>query len=244
MFSAIRKHLNSATVVAFVALIFAMTGGAFAASGHGGGSGSKASAFLVATAAKSKAKPKVKVGPRGPAGPKGAPGATGPAGATGPQGPQGAKGEAGPASVGTEGKEGKEGRQGPQGEPGKDGTTGFSETLPPGKTETGTWAVGFTEVPTLISISFNIPLEKELESTQVHYVPNGTSTPECPGNTGNSIAEPGNLCIYEEGLSNGKFAEFFKLALNYGATGAVFLITPGGGDIQGRGTWAVTAPKS
>ena len=41
MFSAIRKHLIPRTFMAFVALVFAMTGGAFAASSNGGGSGAK-----------------------------------------------------------------------------------------------------------------------------------------------------------------------------------------------------------
>jgi hypothetical protein len=35
MFQAIRKHLNPATVIAFMALVFALTGGAFAASNGG-----------------------------------------------------------------------------------------------------------------------------------------------------------------------------------------------------------------
>jgi hypothetical protein len=72
MFSALRKHLTPGTFIALIALIFAMTGGAFAASSSGGGSGAKATASVtrgtsVAAAAKSKAKPKA--GPRGPAGP-------------------------------------------------------------------------------------------------------------------------------------------------------------------------------
>ena len=103
MFQAIRKHLNPTTVVAFVALVFAMTGGAFAASGGsgGGGTGSKTIASVtrgaggnpISTTAKSKAKPKTKAGPRGPAGPAGKNGATGVTGPAGPAGATGAKGE-------------------------------------------------------------------------------------------------------------------------------------------------------
>ncbi len=61
------KHLSPATGIAFVALIFAVTGVSFAATG--GGSSSPAHATLIATVAKSK--PKAKAGPRGPAGPAG-----------------------------------------------------------------------------------------------------------------------------------------------------------------------------
>ena len=72
MLSAIRRHLNPGTLIAFVALIFAVTGGAFAASGSsGGGTGGKGTARFartttLATTAKSKAKPKAKTGPGGP----------------------------------------------------------------------------------------------------------------------------------------------------------------------------------
>ncbi len=116
MFQALRKHITPATVLAFVALVFAVTGGAFAATGSGGGAGAKASASVTppAVAAKAKAKPKTKAGPRGPAGPagkngtngtNGAPGATGPAGPTGPTGAAGGPGTAGAAGgAGANGK--------------------------------------------------------------------------------------------------------------------------------------------
>ena len=94
MFQALRKHLTPSTFIAFVALVFAVTGGAFAAGSHGGGSpvqatassGRVGSATPLATSAKSKGKSKSKAGPRGPAGPKGATGATGPAGPAGATG--------------------------------------------------------------------------------------------------------------------------------------------------------------
>ena len=86
MFRALRNHLTPSTAIAFVALVFAITGGAFAATGsvnNSGGGGSHGT--LTASVAKKKAKPKPKGGARGPAGPKGAPGATGPAGPRRPQ---------------------------------------------------------------------------------------------------------------------------------------------------------------
>jgi hypothetical protein len=108
MLSAIRKQLNPATIMAFVALVFAMTGGAFAVTGHGGGSGSGSHATLTATVAKAKKKDKSapvgKPGPRGPAGPAGS---QGPAGSAGAQGAAGAKGENGTAGAnGTAGTNG------------------------------------------------------------------------------------------------------------------------------------------
>jgi hypothetical protein len=104
---AIRKHLSYANVAATMALVFALTGGAVAATGHGGGSApAKATASvgrtgsnltLATIAKKKKAAPKSTRGPAGPKGATGATGATGPAGATGPVGPTGPVGGAGPA---------------------------------------------------------------------------------------------------------------------------------------------------
>lgn len=118
MFSAIRRHFSPAMVLAFVALVFAVTGGAFAATGSGGGSGGGSShATLSASVAKAKKKAPSK-GTRGPAGPKGATGATG---ATGPAGPVGATGPAGAA-----GGKGENGAAGGAGEKGSNGANGKS----------------------------------------------------------------------------------------------------------------------
>jgi hypothetical protein len=114
MLSRIRKQLNPATVLAFVALIFAMTGGAFALSSPRGGAPSAgaggAGVARQVTAVAAKSKPKTKAGARGPAGPAGKTGATGPAGATGVAGPAGPVGPGGP--------------QGPAGANGTNGTNG------------------------------------------------------------------------------------------------------------------------
>ena len=116
MLQRVRKHMNPATAIAFLALVFALTGGAFAATGGGG---SPSHATLTASVAKSNAKAKTKAGPRGPAGPKGATGAagpTGPAGSAGATGPGGAQGPQGPA--------GNNGENGKAGAPGANGTNG------------------------------------------------------------------------------------------------------------------------
>jgi Collagen triple helix repeat (20 copies) len=116
MFSKVRRHLNPATGLALLALVFAMTGGAFAVGDHGvSGPPAKASAAAgrtgsnpAAVAVVAKSKSKSKSGARGPAGPRGAAGPAGVAGATGPAGPAGPTGPQGPAgSAGAAGTNGE-----------------------------------------------------------------------------------------------------------------------------------------
>jgi hypothetical protein len=194
MFQAIRRriHVTPSGVIAILALVFAATGGAFAATGAGGSSGDRSSGIgQHATASTGRAgldsalatiaKKKTKAPARGPVGPKGATGATGaagPAGATGPagaQGPAGTSGTNGESKEGPQGKEGHEGKQGIQGNPGTNGTTGFTKTLPSGETETGVWngvanAEGDFE---LSPISFNIPLAESLTGAHLHLILSG-----------------------------------------------------------------------
>ena len=180
MFS-IKKHLTPSTAIAVLALVFAVTGGALAATGGG----SPSHARLTASAAKAKAK--TKAGPRGPAGKNGTPGATGPAGPAGPAGAAGVKGENGAA--GGPGGTGKEGTNGTNGTSattesfsgsthppcttggvvvksaspeavvcnGKNGTTGFTKTLPAGETEKGAWSLGPIAKAT-VPVSFGLHL--------------------------------------------------------------------------------------
>jgi collagen triple helix repeat protein len=93
MFSTLRTRFGIPGVISVMALVFAMLGGAYAASNDSGGG--------KATASKAKAK-------RGPRGPRGATGPAGPAGPAGPQGPAGASG-----------KDGSNGTNGTPGAPGK-----------------------------------------------------------------------------------------------------------------------------
>lgn len=227
MISRIVQHINAATVLAFIALIFATTGGALAVGDDHGGSGTKAasanpsagSSALAPVASRSKAKSKGKVGPRGPAGPRGATGATGPAGPAGTTGPAGATGPVGGA--GSAGLKGETGSQGPQGEPGKNGTngtTGFTKTLPPGETETGAWSYERASAESIqdVAISFAIPLEHPLGQADVHFV--NTEGKEvihdefvqstiCSGSAGEPKAKPGNLCVYENLLETNVLRE-------------------------------------
>jgi hypothetical protein len=100
MFSRIRSRLTYANIMVTVALVFAMSGGAYAVTSSGG-----EPSRLSATKASGKKTAIGRRGPRGPAGPRGADGLVG------PQGAQGAVGKEGPA-----GKEGTAGRDGAPGE--------------------------------------------------------------------------------------------------------------------------------
>jgi hypothetical protein len=154
MFSTMRRRLrlSPATVIASLALVFAMTGGAYAASRY------------VITSTK-QIKPSVLASLKGRAGPAGAAGATGaagPAGPTGAAGAVGAKGETGPkgepgangtsvtsTALGASGACPEGGSEfvsssgktyACNGSKGKEGSIG--NALPKGITETGLWSVG------------------------------------------------------------------------------------------------------
>jgi hypothetical protein len=225
MFSALRQrmHVNPATVIALLALMFAMTGGAFAVSSHNGGShnGGNGSTPGKATASvthgaiqavAAKAKPKTKTGPRGPAGPRGATGATG---AQGPAGPAGTQGPAGPA--GAKGETGEPGAKGENGAPGTNGKEGSpwtaGGTLPSGKTLVGDWTlVGAVSGVAVLAtgVSFGIPLatapaphyittegkERFYNAEPGHEKIEERAQPECPGSVAEPEAKPGNLCVY------------------------------------------------
>ncbi len=268
MFSAIRKHISPTTVVAFMALVFAMTGGAFAASSNGGGSssgtGAKAAASVTPLAIASKAKPKTKAGPRGPAGKNGTNGTNGAPGATGPAGP------AGPAGAGTAGATGP---QGPAGDPGTNGTNGapgpegsFDKTLPAGKTLQGDWGItavvpgtSFAEGSASTTISFGIPLA---DAPDPVYVKAGETTapPGCTGNVEKPGAEQGHLCIFAAFENNNDHGNVHicSAALNLieclqgnpGVEGTadpfgvqIGVLSEAPGLVVLNGTWAVTAPE-
>ncbi len=129
MFPRLRKHINPATILAFAALVFAITGGAYAASSSGGSAHGK----LTASAAKKKSSyvitstrqisPTVLKSLQGKAGANGVNGATGPAGPAGAKGETGANGAAGANGTG---EKGDKGDTGPAGTP---GTSVTSATL-------------------------------------------------------------------------------------------------------------------
>jgi hypothetical protein len=200
-------------VVAIMAMVVALGGTALAASG----------------ALTGKQKKEVTKIAKKYAGKPGAPGATGPAGPAGPAGPKGdtgAKGDKGDA--GAKGETGAKGTNGvsvttaaaSEAECGKaggvkltsasgaskvcNGTTGFTKTLPPGETETGTWSVAlisptFSSPAAAESISFPIPLEEGgqaflFDQEKTNNEEFGTSG--CAGSFAEPTAPPGVLCLY------------------------------------------------
>jgi hypothetical protein len=284
MFQRIRKHLTPSTAIAFMALVFALTGGAFAATGgSNGGSGSHA----TLTASASKAKPKAKAGPRGPAGPKGAPGSPGAPGAPGAKGETGAAGAAGANGAGTAGANGTDGTDGTNGTNGTsattetftgskhncplggvvvksaspeaavcNGKTGYTEFLPPEKTEEGTFSGNGPETAELrLPISFAIPVEGEEAITQVHYLEFGqTLAGVCEGSVKKPEASPGALCVYGSEANEVKEVKISNVNDGFekpiGGPGAILDVVLksgiGAGPFQNAvlGSWAVTAPTS
>ncbi len=191
----LRNRFGIPGVISVIALVFAMLGGAYAASNNGGGK-----ATASAKAKRGPKGPKGATGPAGPAGPQGPAGANGKDGSNGSAGLQGSQGlpgksvavnsYSGPECAGSEegatvevsGEpatkkyvcDGEEGVKGPKGDPWTAGGT-----LPPSTTpgcpctETGTWAVGY--IPAAgerqwFSISFDIPLASDLSIDKAHYI--------------------------------------------------------------------------
>lgn len=267
MFSRIRKRLTYANVAMTLALVFAMSGGAFAAG-----------KFLIVST--KQISPKVlkalegKAGPAGPRGEKGAAGPAGPAGKVeqGPEGKAGANGKDGVSvtseAAGAECKaggtkftsvsgasfvcNGEKGAKGATGEP----WTPNSE-LPSGATEHGVWDVMPLAKETLllelrIPISFPIALGAPLESTAVHVF-EGESIPSgCTGEVEGSRvvklgAEKGNLCVYMASKNEIKASELLAVnpetgGLGVGRTGVVLGTAKSPEGASAVGYWALTAP--
>ncbi len=262
MFSKIRKRLTYANVAMTLALVFAMSGGAYAASKY------------IITSTK-QIKPSVLKSLKGKAGA---------AGLAGAQGAQGLKGETGAAgSAGVKGEKGDKGDKGETGLEGKEGSPWtVNGTLPPEKTETGTWAYSRsgglklcvpeaenqpTVTPTsgacdtgynlsvtgaglvTASISFAIPLEKELGASQVYYVKGAEWTTKkgpgaCPGTVPAPTALAGNLCVYEGSALEATFASIIAPSTSHGGAataGTLLFFVSGGEESRASGTWAVTA---
>jgi hypothetical protein len=218
MYSRIRKRFTYTNVAMTLALVFAMTGGAYAAG-----------KYLITST--KQIKPSVLKSLKGNAGHAGVPGANG---AAGPQGAGGANGA-----------NGKDGINGTNGKDGKDGSPWTAGgTLPKGATETGQWAISQWHKAgefLVEAISFPIPLAHELDVGHVHLI--GVSEPVPPGCAGGSATEPkaesGNLCVYEQQVNNLLPASF---GLNSASTFGALLTALVGveGEVVAIGSWAVT----
>jgi hypothetical protein len=249
MFSWISRRATYANIVATLALVFAMSGGALAAS-----------RYLITST--KQIKPSVLASLKGA---KGAAGAQGSAGAAGPQGPGGAAGAKG--ETGAAGKEGAQGVQGPAGPTGAKGAAGAEGspwtaggTLPSGKTETGSWsAYSYAPAGNLVAVPISFPIPLAAPSAHVVHL-NRAETEASVGKGGceldiedpsfKAVAPPDTLCIFtreEEREIGGRFV--FVGAGEYEGdypSGALLRIEAveteaGLGAVAMFGTWAVTA---
>jgi hypothetical protein len=259
MFSGIRKRLTFANVALTVALVFAMTGGAYAASKYLITS-TKQISPKVLKALTGKPGAKGAAGPAGPVGPAGAKGETGATGKEGPSGKDGANGESvsakeiktsettcekhggssftsgGTTTLACNGREGKEGSPWTAG-----------GTLPRGKAEKGVWSATIGKnfeggLSGYAPISFEIPLATV--PTLVYVTEEeGSHAPECPGTAAEPQAAEGSLCVYttsqnlatlEAEKEITKAGAFLSFAGGKIGTTEVF-------GVAVHGTWAVTA---
>jgi len=143
-----------------------------------------------------------------------------------------------PGPQGPEGPEGPAGAAGPKGQEGSPWTSGG--TLPPGKSESGTWAAavvvggGTDRVP--ISFGIRLPVPPDVHVIAKGYEGIQHST-ECPGSVFQPLAARGNLCVYSaenEGSLN------LHEALPF--TSGALLVFGNSQPSTASGTWIVTAP--
>ena len=267
MIRGFRKGVNPATVVAVLALVFAMTGGAYAAKRYLISSTSQISPKVLkeleAMAGKGSAP-----GPQGAAGADGARGPQGPSGAPGPQGAPGAPGAPGALGASVTSRSFTE-----QKGPCKEGGSEFKAaskvtyacngspwasggTLPSGATETGVFDYANLPEPGALSvsmpISFPIPLSEALGASEVHFIAPGEKGEGngCPttSEAANPEAEPGNMCLFDTSTADvispsGLMANPAKKTLGTATTGAVLhvLLAEANKPVVFEGTWAVTA---
>lgn len=262
---------KASLIVAVVALVAALVGGAYASTDTGGnatasgkhhGNRGNAGAALAKKYSKVFSKRFSQRFSRrfAVAGPQGSKGDNGSNGARGDKGDRGPKGD-----TGATGLQGAKGDTGAQGLPGEDGETGFTETLPSGMTETGSWRLeaGPAGWDNNDVISFPIPLPEAVGFANVLYVPKGETAPsECEnaehlGAAGpeNPESTPGYLCIYagvgsveNDEVKAHKAGSSELLGAGASTSGAMLVA---GGEVSGEpgfveipfagGTWAVTA---
>lgn len=166
----IRTNASPAMVVAFIAIVLAMTGSAFAAraliTGADIKDGSISRADLSSRTVKSL---KGKRGPAGPAGRDGFAGPAGPQGSPGPEGPRGPVGPVGTAGPrGPTGDTGATGATGPQGEQGEQGQQGPPGTQgPAGQALLRAGADGPTNAGAALPLSSSGPTDFDREGVDI-----------------------------------------------------------------------------
>lgn len=250
------KANSPGMVIAVVALLVALTGGALAASGKL----TKQQVKEVKKIAKSYqgTGPKGATGPQGPQGPAGSPGSEGKQGSAGSPGksvvvseiPLGSEPECngnGGAFVEEEGAaSGIEVCNGEAGSP-----WAPENSLPPNATETGAWAMTGTTADSAgvrVPISFPVQLAAGHALTEEHVHIVEAPTEACPGTAAAPSAEPGELCVYVSnlGVIETEFLAIDKVtAEESGAnrTGAMLVFKAPTGNASASGTFAVTASE-
>ncbi len=262
MFSLLRNRFGIPGVISVIALVFAMFGGAYAATnGNPLAGASKRNHKKSSSGLNSKQKTEVKKIAKGFQG-------TGPAGPQGPPGSAGAKGDNG--SNGAKGDTGAPGTPGTPGTPGSPWTVGG--TLPPNATETGAWSADAAQAfpgNGKLSISFPVQLEAPLDTDHVRYVgekghewnavgeelttaeeeanPNSAFF-QCEGSPAAPEANSGYLCVYatrESHAIGGVGGLLFSNpeAVSQGGAsvaGTLMQIIETGSEPLAFGTWAVT----
>jgi hypothetical protein len=122
-----------------------------------------------------------------------------------------------------------------------------ASTLKSGQSEVGTyatWGIGGGYLGT--SINYRIPLGGALDASHVHFLKeNSAPTPECPGKYATPSAASGNLCLYETGTGNSTYASIFPQSSGSGDGSdtygfGIYFNTTGTGGAWDYGTWAVT----
>jgi hypothetical protein len=265
MLQRIHEKLGTAGfIISIVALVAALGGGAYAASGGL----TKKQKKEVETISKKFA------GAPGSPGAPGAKGDTGAAGGNGTNGSNGTNGAPGTSVTNTPLAKGNvncpEG--GAEFKVGSgaatracNGTTGFTSTLPPEKTETGTWSV--TIPPTkeffefVSEISFPIPLPEAGKAVyfNAEQVLNEEFSEGCSwkleeANAVPKSTKPGTLCVFaqEEEMAKTTGPQLKAPGENispgkYGPAGSAMFFTKETNTVASKavayGTWAVTAPK-
>ena len=263
MFSTLRTRFGIPGVISVIALVFAMFGGAYAASNSSGGGKATASA-------------------KGKPGPRGKTGKTGPQGPAGPAGPAGAKGDAGaPGSNGTNGAPGADGKS-VTGEPiasggacgagvtgvkytlnatstnvcngknGKDGETGFTEFLPEEATETGSFYVrGEVKEGQTTPIGWSIPLKAADAAAITSHVADADGDATCTGTSTQPTAPPGEICFYvaegqgilKSGFSVIEMAPVEQATFAVSSPGALIYVEESvATSSYAEGSFAITAP--
>ncbi len=266
MFKRFKQRLEASgpgVTLAVIAIVLALTGGAFAAAGKLTGPQKKEVEKIAKKFAGKRGKP----GATGPAGKDGTNGANGTNGKDGTNGKNGENGKSvvvNPEAKGANCQEGGvsvevaesgskkfvcNGLKGEAGEEGSPWTAGG--TLPPGATETGVWT--FTgnvgdKKGIHVSLSFPIPLAENLGESRVHVWKDADFATNCQGGYAEPTAPPGNLCVYISALESTegtKFAGIFPVE-NEGVRGAskmgalLFFQPPTSEEASGTGTFAVT----